>query len=196
MNKLSTPDQQLIQSLSGPPEQRKHALQQIFQNKDLRSMVFSYILRHGGDDNDGREVFQEALVKFDQAVREGRFEGNSSVHTYFVGIVKWHWLNLRRKQGKQISLNPEKDMADAVESVEINVITEETKRLLHAVIAQMGERCQQLLKLWGLSLSPEEICKETGISSPDMAKKDTYRCRTKLKEFLDARPHLREALQN
>ena len=196
MNNLSNPDQDLIHRLSGTTEQRKQALQAIFQNKDLRSMVFSYILRHGGDEEDGREIFQEAILQFERAVREGRFAGDSSISTYFVGIVKWHWLNTRRKAGKHSTLNPEKDLSDPVESVEVSVMAEETKRLLQTVLKQMSERCQQLLRLWGLSLSPEEICAETGFSSPEMAKKETYRCRVKLKEFLDTRPHLREALKN
>lgn len=159
-------------------------------------MTFSYILQHGGKEEDCREVFQEAFLLFERSVREGRFEWKSSIHTYFVGIVKWHWINTLRKRGQYSALEPDKEVADIAGSMESSVIDAEKKRLLQLVINQMSERCRQLLRLWGLSLSPEEISKEAGFSSPEMAKKETYRCRTKLKEFVDSRPHLRDALKN
>lgn len=196
MNNLLNPEHSLVEQLSGTADERKQALQRIFQRNDLRSMTFSHILQHGGNEEDSREVFQEAFLLFERAVREKRFEGKSSISTYFVGIVKWHWINTLRKRGKHVALDPEKDLSDPLESAEFSVIDDEKKRLLRLVVEQMSERCQQLLRLWGLSLSPEEICREAGFSSPDMAKKETYRCRSKLKEFLDTRPHLREALKN
>lgn len=196
MSNALNPDQTLLQQLCGTADERKFALQQIFRSNDLRTMTFSYILQHGGKEDDGNEVFQEAFLLFERAVRERRFEGKSSISTYFIGIVKWHWINTLRKRNAVTSLDPGMDFTDAADSVEASVIDDEKRRLLNAVIAQMTERCKQLLRMWGLSMSPEEISKEAGFSGPDMAKKETYRCRTKLKEFFDARPHLMEALKN
>ncbi len=196
MNNSINPDQALREQLSGSADERKLALQQIFRSNDLRTMTFSYILKHGGKEEDCRDVFQEVFLLFERAVREKKFEGKSSVSTFFIGIVKWHWINTLRKRGAYTALDDRTDFMDTSDSVEASVIDEEKRKLLHSVIGQMNERCRQLLRLWGLSMSPEEIAKEAGLAGPDMAKKETYRCRAKLKEFFDARPHLMEALKN
>jgi RNA polymerase sigma factor (sigma-70 family) len=132
---------------------------------------------------DAKDVFQETLIRFDQNLREGRFEGRSSLSTYFVAIAKWHWVSLARKANKTTVLEPS-DLEGADAGVEQGYLAEEQKKLLESAMAQTGERCKQLLKLYQLDYNMEEIAQHLGYNNADVAKKEAYRCRARLREVL------------
>jgi len=77
---------------------------------------------------------------------------------------------------------------EEVASVEEAVIQEEKKKYLAQAIAKIGERCRRILKLYGLNYSMDEIAQELGLKNAEMAKKATYRCRNRLRDFLDSNP--------
>ena len=64
----------------------------------------------------------------------------------------------------------------------------EKRHFLDEALKQVGDRCRQILKLYSLRYSMEEIAQQVGLSSADMAKKENYRCRLKLKAFFDNNP--------
>ena len=54
------------------------------------------------------------------------------------------------------------------------------KWFLDKMLSEVGETCQQVLKMWQLSYSMEEISKEMSLSSPNMAKKKRFLCHKRL----------------
>jgi len=197
---MSTPttlsDDDLVERLSGNAGEmhRQEALRQIFLDQDLRTIVLSHILKNGGTKDDAKEVFQEAVLQLERAIRENRFERKSTVRTFFVSIAKWQWVNTQRKQNRQVEWNPETYQAGSVESVDVRVYDKETRHCLDSAIGTLGQRCKDLLRYWSMSYTPEELCDLFGFSSPEMAKKESYRCRTRLKAYFDANPQHRETL--
>ena len=189
-------DDDLVGRLSGNAGEipRQEALRQIFLDQDLRTIVLSQILKNGGTKEDAKEVFQEAVLQLERAIRENRFERKSTVRTFFASIAKWHWVNMRRKQNRQVEWNPETYQAGSVESVDVRVYDQEARHCLDSAIDTLGRRCKDLLRYWSMSYAPEELCDLFGFSSPEMAKKESYRCRTKLKAYFDANPQHRETL--
>ena len=55
-------------------------------------------------------------------------------------------------------------------------------------------KLQQILELWKLSYSMEEIAETLGFSSPDMARKAKYRCHVSLLEIIRNNPHVEQLL--
>jgi len=175
--------------------QRRRALRQLYESRDLYLMVSDQVRHFGGNDDDVREVFQETLVLFERAVRENRFGEKSKVSTYFTAIAKWHWLNTLRKTRKLVNLETVQHDGET-ESVDISVIAQERRSILAQGLGTLGERCKELLRYWTLSYSPEELCGIFGFSSTDMAKKETYRCRQRLRDFFDKNQHLLNELKD
>gem|GEM_PF-1305874 len=168
----------------------------LFTNKDLQKKVFKYVLDRTKDPETAKEVFQFALETFEKKVRSNKYEARASIHTYILGIVKWHLLNERRKQGRLREYDPNLHGGlDAVEAIEYDIIDAERLNILYEIIAHLGERCKTLLPRWAQNAKPEDIAQEFGFSSADMAKKETYRCRLKLKAFVDERPWLKNQLK-
>ena len=190
-------DDEIVDALSSADDaRRQEALYVLFKSADLRNKIFRIVFDQGADAETAREIFQFALVTFEQKVRTGAFEKRAGVHTYILGIVKWHLLNERRKNNRIIEFDPLKHASDAfVEPVEVEQSDETRNAALYQIIEQLGERCRKVLPRWAQNASPEEIAQEFGFSSPEMAKKETYRCRQKMIAFVENNPHLKSLLK-
>lgn len=186
MAKNQWSDEILVKAITGSEKERNNALQYIFTNLEWKSLAIRHVQEKGGNEQDGEDVFQETLILFDRNIREKRFKGESSLKTYFIAIVKWCWWGQFRKRHPHEELGQQHDKAQ--DSVEGRVIEDEKKHFLRQALKQLGERCEKILELYQLHYSMEEIAMEVGLSSTALAKKEAYRCREKLKEFLDNNP--------
>lgn len=180
-------DASLLAAIQGGGSAREQALRHFYLLPGLRETVARVVLDNGGSRSDAQDVFQEALVLFDRNLREGRFEGKSALTTYFVAIAKWRWVTLRRQQGRYRELSPAQYDGE-VESAETETLRTEHRELLSEAMGQIGERCRELLRLYQLDYAMDEIAQKMGYSGPDVAKKEAYRCRTRLREHLENHP--------
>ena len=180
-------DETLLDAIrqGGPP--REAALQAIYQKPGLRETVIRHVLDRGGSRDDAMDVFQETLVLFDRNLRLGRFEGRSSLATYFVGIARWNWQAQRRRRGRMAQWQDE-HYEGQVESPEADVLRAEHRSWLEAVLGRIGERCRELLRLYQLDYSMEEITAAMQYANADVAKKEAYRCRMRFRELLEQQP--------
>jgi RNA polymerase sigma factor (sigma-70 family) len=185
-------DDQIIRSLLGSEQQREQVFAYLYRASGWREWVVRYVAAEGGDEPAGEDVFQETLILFDRNIREGRFLKESAPKTYFIGIAKQYWFN-RRRNIRPVPLSPDYDQPVS-ENPERIVLQEERRNIIELIIEQLGEHCKNVLQRYKLSLSNEEIAQELGLSSPEMAKKYTYRCREKFKTFVNGRKDLLDHL--
>lgn len=180
-------DEALVEGIRSGGSAREDALKRIYLLPGLRESVFRYILEHGGSRQDAQDIFQESIVLLDRNLREGRFEGKSALSTYFVAIAKWRWVTVQRQQGRYTELAPAHYDAE-VDSPEADTIRSEYRELFLEALAQIGDRCRELLQLYQLEYSMEEIANKMQYGSADVAKKEAYRCRMRFRELLENHP--------
>lgn len=185
-------DEQILWALRGSVLQREQIIAYLYRSSGWREWIVRYVNHEGGDEPAGEDVFQETLILFDRNIREGRFTGQSGLQTYFLGIAKQWWFN-RRRNIRPVSLSPEYDRP-VTENPERIALQQEKQYIIEAVLDSLGDHCKRVLGLYKLSLSNEEIAQELGLSSPEMAKKYTYRCREKFKTFVLGRKDILEHL--
>lgn len=193
---MTTPivsDVQLLSAIKGQEAERNWALKYFFTNKLLKESVIGYVTNHGGNVQDGEDVFQDTVILFDRAIRESNFKGQSSLSTYFIGIAKWRWVSNRRKYGGNVEFVPEQ-YDKPIENVEGRMIENERRAVIDEILKKIGERCKQILKFYKLSYSMEEIAQQMGYSSPELAKKNAYECRKKFKEYIEDKPEYKSVL--
>jgi len=191
-NPASRSDEQIAQALLGSVQQREEAFAYLYQRSGWREWVLRHVSLEGGDTAAGEDVFQESLILLDRNLREGRFRGGSSLQTYFLGIAKQWWFNRRRGIRPQ-PLSPDYDRPNT-ETPEHAALQSERKQLIDNILDIIGEHCKKVLALYKLSLTNEEIAQELNLSSPEMAKKYTYRCREKFRAYVMGRADLLEQL--
>lgn len=180
-------EEKLIRAIRGKEQEREAALKFIYQNQEWKRIAERFVLQNSGNSFDAEDVFQEAIIQLDKNIRKGKFEGRSALQTYFVAIAKFTWLKKLQRSRPTDEIQSQ-HFDEIEESPEIRFMTEEKAGYLRKAMALFGERCKKIFKLYILSYSMEEIAQAIGLSSPAMAKKESYRCRVRLKEFFDENP--------
>ncbi len=191
-------DELIIEKISSGGLERKAALGSFFKREKLWNTVIQQVIKLGGSAGEAEDVFQEAVIIFDRNIRAGKFKGQSNLDTYFVGIAKWYWIAQRRKKGKETELNPEFHDSQ-LDSHEHLVFEKDRKNLLNQALKQLGDRCRLILKLWAQNFSMKEIAFQVDFFKNDQpdeirAKKEAYRCRKRLSEFVKSQPQLLASL--
>ena len=174
-----------MEAISQGGVRRETALKEIYDDQDLKRKVISFVRNRNGNTEDGQDMFHEGIIVLDRNIREGKFRGESPLKGYLYSICRFLWMNQLRKNSHTVQ-GAEKVMVNEPdeETPEIAVITQERKDLLNQLLGNLGERCQQILELWKLSYSMEEIAGKLGFSSAGMARKAKYRCHLSLVELV------------
>ncbi len=185
-------DQTILGAILGSQLEREQVFGYLYLHSGWKEKAVKFVVLEGGDSSTGEDIFQEALILLDRNIRENKFQNHSSLQTYFMGIVRQYWFNQQRKK-RPMALSPEMKQLDE-QDLEREVLRKEREHIIQVVMQTIGDHCKKVLSLYKLSLSNEEIARELGLSSPEMAKKYTYRCREKFKAFIEKHPVIKELL--
>lgn len=171
-------DAKLLEALRGGAKTRDLALEEFFYTDPGPLMwVVQFVVQRGGSREDAEEVFQDAVIAFDQNVQRQSFEGRSKVMSYFYEIAKHNWFKRFR------SLRPEPpvmyhEFGLSEPPPEIDQGEEGRMQIYDYGWENLSARCRQLLTAkYHEGMSMKEIANEYGVSSDKMAKRYVDRCR-------------------
>jgi len=187
-------DVEVISMIKGSEKERREALQYFFKNPKLRLSVHKYVMMHGGNEADAKDVFTESFIIFERQIRNDHFRGESSLETYFHAIAKWQWLAIQRKMKKNVQIEDVKEGFSDITPEQI-LLSEERKVILQQMVSLIGERCQNLLGWFQLNYSMREIKDKMGYSSDQVAANQVHDCREKLKKVIEQHPENLKALK-
>ncbi len=197
--KLQYSDQQLIQMIRSKGGERDRAFRFIFQQSDWSKIAQSKLLARGVSVQDAEDAIMDSIIILDNNIRNFKFEGKSSLKTYFIGIClnKW-WTNHRREINKKTDLTDDNRTMDQEfgETPDVIMFADELKEKVRTLLQEVDRKCQNVLKLYMLNNSNAEIAEKLAFSSPQMAKKAAYRCRMKLRKILGKNPTLENSLKD
>jgi len=195
MSKKEYTDEEIVQGLQGTAAARDAALRSLFLDQALKGYIIGYVQRNGGNVQDGEDIHQDAIILLDRRVRQGGYRGAGSIGGYLQGIARRLWLRKRERwQNRTEELDPANEEEETAESPELIFISEERLSVIREVLAKLGDKCRELLELYKLEHSMEEIAAKMGFGSKDVAKNEAYRCRKRFREFVEAREGYREVL--
>lgn len=184
---------ELIEALSGPDiGQRQMALRYLFAHGQLRQAAIAHVRKHSGNQQDGEDVFQEAIIVFDRKIRQGAYLGEGSLEAYFMGIVRWQWYNEQHCAGHTATVllgdNSPEPPPDG--DPEMEYLLTERRELLENLLEQLTDKCRNLLKMYRLEYSMEEIARTMGFANSGVAKKEAFLCRKRFQVLLKNRPEI------
>jgi RNA polymerase sigma factor (sigma-70 family) len=190
-------DIELYTAIQAGGSARLSALEAIYHWDKLRQKVISYVLQHGGNRIDGKDVFHDGIVALDQNIRNRRYQPGPAMEGYLFTICRYLWNNeaRRRRHFSQEDIT-DQHVPPNDETPEVLMRTKEQAAVLTAVLELLDAGCRQLLTLWKLSYTMTEIATALQLSSPELAKKYRYRCMQKLMDQLSNHPHLVNSLKD
>ncbi|WP_248724690.1 RNA polymerase sigma factor [Seonamhaeicola sp. ML3] len=157
--------------------QREKAFSKLYS---LYPKIESLILSKGGQKQDASDVFQEALIILNRNLEKADFKLTSSFYTYLYSVSRFIWKDAQNKFLKQ-ELH---DLSDTEVEYFHNVLEENKYRLAERAFLQLGNRCQELLRLfYHKAMSFREIAKVMQFKSEKIAKNQKYKCLAKAKDI-------------
>lgn len=177
----------------GNPNQTPDATIIGFKTNDSRAMhatylavfpkVRAHVLKNSGDEDQAKDIFQEAFVACWKNIKDGKFS-DGNIEAYLFTIARNKWTDFLRSPNfrKTMTIDaapPLRVVPDTEEGME----TEEEARhmAIRSGLAQLGDNCKTLLKLFYYERkSMEEIAGEMGLA-PASARNQKYRCMERLR---------------
>lgn len=148
-------------------------------------MVLQFILNNNGDEDDAKDVYQEAIIVLYNKIKSGNFELSSKLKTYLYSVSRRVWLKKLAQQSKKIS-----NIADFedVLIVEEDIEQHEQKDLqfdkMKISLESLGEPCKTIIEDFYIhNLSMQDICEKFGYTNSDNAKTQKYKCLQRLKKL-------------
>jgi len=169
----------------GLKNNEQFAFEYLYKNNypAVRQLVFQY----KGSDDDAKDIFQEGMIALWNNIRSGSYQLRPDVKmsTYLIQICKLRWMDRLKKASSRYELRQESYQEPAQEAeVEVEWINREEQSEFQQQFAQLGERCQTLLKrFYFMKQSLQEIADFLSIGEAS-AKNEKYRCMQRLKKIV------------
>ena len=184
-------DEAIVKAVQSGDASRDAALQWWFAQAELQRWVKQYAEQHGGTARDGEDLYHDTFITFDRLLRTDKFQGKSTLKTFFCSIAKWLWLNQQRKNGRIISTpTPQEDIGMLF--AEDEMYQRERQAALERALSTLGDKCKKLLTLYQLSYSMREIAAAMGYASDQVAMNQSAECRKKLKSLIENHHEFKE----
>ena len=151
-------------------------------------MIRSFILQNSGNEEDAKDVFQEAIIAIFKKSTEFDFEITSSFKTFLYSICRQLWL--KQLRNRKIHLN---NIVEITEKIEMDNEADEAledsleKRLFRKYFNQLNKECQKLLRLSMQKVQAKDIARLMGYSE-QFVRNRKYRCKGMLAKLIKSDP--------
>ncbi len=181
-------DEPKLLGLFGSPEEREAALKALYLNQKLRGFIIGFVRNNGGNQEDGKDILQDALIILDRQVRLGGYKGTGTVENYLQGIAHKLWIRKRQQWNERHrELNETNQKEEIDEGPEVQFLSNERKQLIDQILTKLGKNCKAILNLYKLQYSMEEIAIKIGFASKEVARNEAYKCRKRFREHVKGR---------
>ncbi|HEY1024383.1 MAG TPA: sigma-70 family RNA polymerase sigma factor [Sphingobacteriaceae bacterium] len=153
--------------------------------KSYFPMILQMIVSNNGNEDDAKDIFQEAVIVLYSKVKSGNFELNSKLKTFIYSVCRRLWLkrlSQRKHNGGDI-----KDFEDFIpieEDLEHHEELDRKFKQMDKALNRLGEPCKTIIVDFYINnRSMQEICEKFGYTNTDNAKTQKYKCLQRLKKL-------------
>lgn len=164
------PEQQDQVLLDGLKSGERKVLQQIY--KEFAPKVSAWVLKHGGQREEAKDIFQEAIVAIYDKVAGKDFELPCAFGAYFMGIIRYKWLDKKNKNKRDQEVrnqNLQRYTDENDPNIEdLLIATEQAHhqaQRLESSFQKLSDLCQQLLTMIKGGRSTEDIIQALSFST-------------------------------
>ena len=188
-------DAELIEAISAGRD-LNDAIRYIY--RQYSQATSSFIMQHGGSEQDADDIFQETVVAFIEVVQKGKFRGEASVKTFLNSIARNYWFNEIKKRDrsgirdKKFELSRDQNEAD----VSHHITEMERKRQLRSLVDQLGDSCRKVLLLFYYeNLSMKEMVDHLPYDNEQVVRNKKYKCLQALTGLIKDNPAIARQMQ-
>jgi RNA polymerase sigma factor (sigma-70 family) len=152
--------------------------------KTALPQITKFICINNGDEDEAKDIFQDAVVSLFTTVKLGKFDIEKDVNGFLFFVSRNLWINYVKKRGRQLDIS-KMHISMYEESQMAVMISDEKKALIDEFLGKAGYKCKQVLKYVIYDdYSMKEIAKLMNFASEAVAKTTHHRCKQKLIELV------------
>lgn len=161
------------------------ALKTLYQAHE--KSIVKFVLKNNGNVENGKDVFQDALIIFFKNARKPSFELSTPIGGYIYSVSRNLWLKELRKNNRIVSLeDTEKQFEEIEDNVFAEMLTNEKTEMLKQIVFQLGENCRRILAYYYYDrMRMEQIAERMGYKNQQVAKNKKSKCLRALRELAD-----------
>jgi RNA polymerase sigma factor (sigma-70 family) len=151
------PDQKYIEALITNDQALLEELYSKYAGK-IKWMV----MQNNGNEDDAADIMQESLIAIYHKAKQGEFKLTCPFEAFLYLICRKKWLNVlsKRKSHGKVTLSEDNRSIPGEDSfllAEESLLHEQRYQLLMEKLGELGESCQELLRLSWSGKSMEEV---------------------------------------
>lgn len=153
--------------------------------------VKRYVQKNSGNEQEAKDVYQEAFVAMWRNIKDNKFsaESETAINGYLFQIAKYKWLDqVRSARYKNTTFINREIEYDEPETEENEMQNKKIKIIMDS-ISNLGERCQLLMKLFYFEQKPFKEIAEIMAMDEASARNAKYRCQEQLKKMTQIIPN-------
>lgn len=176
-------DQEIITHLKEDTTAHDLALVALYQHPIYRARAYSHMGTKGVDQQDLSTIWTDVVIQFGHLVRTGKYKHQGHLSGYVLNLCQYMTLNHFRAKRKDQRINTT-DMPE-LGFEEVMVEDKELKGLISRFLDQLGGVCKEVLYLWSMSYSMQEIVERLSLKSTAAARKRKHDCLKRLSKNME-----------
>ncbi len=162
-------DEKLIHDIRIGGKSAELAIQYIYTT--YRKSVIQFVLTLNGNKAEGLDVFQEGVLQLVISIEKGKFEGKSSLKTYFFGICKRLWYRKFNRNVRADQYRKSLDFTDIEFSNPESLLIDKSKmEIVEKILDGLKPKSKEVLLLWIQNYSMKEIAVIMGFKNEQVAR--------------------------
>jgi len=182
-------DQDLVTGLQNNPSQNRRYENILYERYIY--LVDVGIKKHRLTQDEAISVYSDTVLAAIKQIKEQRFEQRSELKTFIFQIFSNKCVDhFRKTTTNKASVHQAVDLSDFSAIIPDNqtilqkLIQQSEIQLIYQKLALIGQKCQDLLKLWNEGFTDDEIMDTLDYNSTDVVKSSRQRCLSKLKDLV------------
>ena len=184
-------DAELIADIKAGGLRCEKAMEYVYK-KHIETVI-SFITARNGTRDEGKDIFQDAVIQLLLNVQQGVFQGNSALGTYLFAISKNLWYRrfsrVKREETYATQMIP---LSTESEDPEMRLMTKDQQAQVGSLLDRLKPKCREVLLLWGRKFAMKEIADRLGYTNEQVVRNKKNLCLKELKEQVQANPELRQ----
>ena len=148
-------------------------------------MALQLVLRNNGNEDDAKDIFQEAVIVLYNKVKSGNFELSSKLNTFLYSVCRRLWLKRLSQQNRNAGNIKDFEEFLPVEDALVSYEEQDLKfKQMDAALQLLGEPCRTIIEDFYMNnQSMQDICNKFGYTNTDNAKTQKDKCLQRLKKL-------------
>ena len=164
----------------------KTAIEAVY--KENYGLIQQFVINNNGNEDDARDIFQEAMMVLYEKARLPEFELTCQIRTYLYSVCRRLWLK-KLQHSRRIETRVEN--FDRIVQVEDDIEEHDKLNLqyltMRTAMGKIGEPCKSLIEAFYVhKKNMLEIAGFFGYTNADNAKNQKYKCLVRLKKLFFA----------